>query len=147
MRTAVLCLVALAVTACGSSSPKPLAKTAWIAKADAICTQSQASIRALGAPTDLAAVATYGTKVGDILEQEIAAIRALPPPAADRATIDRMLTEANQGVAVARHLSTLAASGDAAAVQQYATTSQTATASARQLAQAYGLKVCGQATG
>jgi hypothetical protein len=139
--------IAAALAGCGSSSPKPLPKAEWIAKADAICTKSQASIRALGSPADLPAIAAYGTKVGDILQQEIAAIRALPPPKSDRQTIDRMLTAAHRGVDVADHLAQLAAGGDAAAVQQYAASSQNATATARQLAQAYGLKVCGQATG
>jgi hypothetical protein len=147
VRTAAACLLAAVLVACGSSAPKPLAKPVWIAKADAVCTQSQSSIRALGSPSDLAAIATYGTKVGDILEQEIAKLRALPPPKADQAAIDRMLTEAQHGVTVARQLAALAERGDATAVQQYATASNGATAEAGRLAKAYGLRVCGQATG
>jgi hypothetical protein len=145
VRTAAACVLAAILVGCGSSGPKPLAKPAWIARADAVCAQSQSSIRALGTPADLAAITTYGTKVGDILEQEIAQLRALPPPKADRATIDRMLTEAQRGVTVARHLAALAQSGDASAVQQYAASSSGATAEAGRLAKAYGLRVCGQA--
>jgi hypothetical protein len=146
----VLAAVAVIVTcaACGrGSAPKPLPKAAWIARADGICASSQASIKALGSPTDLAAVATYGNRVGDILDQEIAAIRALPAPVGDATTIDRMLTEAHRGVDVARELARIAATGDGSAVQEYAAKSQAATAEARRLAATYGLRVCGQATG
>ncbi len=146
----LLVAVAVVVTcaACGhGSAPAPLPKAAWIARADGICAGAQTSIKALGSPTDLAAVATYGNRVGDILDREVAAIRALPAPAGDAATIDRMLTEAHRGVDVARELARIAATGDGAAVQEYAAKSQAATAEARRLAAAYGLRVCGQATG
>jgi hypothetical protein len=58
-----------------------------------------------------------------------------------------MLTEAQRGVTVARHLAALAQSGDATAVQDYASASGSATAEAGRLAKAYGLRVCGQTTG
>jgi hypothetical protein len=90
-----------AVVGCGSSSSSSsttaaITKTAFLAKANAICTQSNNRTNAAGAklgknPTRAQVVATVSTKFVPSIQTSITQIRALGAPTGDQATVTKIL--------------------------------------------------------
>jgi hypothetical protein len=89
-----------AVAGCGSTSSSSttaaITKTAFLAKANAICTQSNKRTNTAGAklgknPTQAQIVTTVRTKFVPSIQTSITQIRALGAPAGDQATVTKIL--------------------------------------------------------
>ena len=98
-----LTLVALAAVAsvgtivgCGSSSKPAISKTAFLTKANAICTQGNRVTNAAGAklgknPTQAQVIAVVKTEFIPSIQGSINSIRALGAPSGDQAKVTNML--------------------------------------------------------
>jgi hypothetical protein len=89
-RVAALLLVPALLAGCGSGkSGQPSAeKTTYLARAEAICAQTNAAIAALPLPGATAAVIPYAQSVLTQVTTAQQQLSALTPPAADRATLE-----------------------------------------------------------
>jgi hypothetical protein len=136
------------ITACGGHSAT---RQDVIARADAICFQSDQSIRsvpspvAAGAPSFrspayLAAFATYLAKVRPIVAKEARGLQALPRPEQRRATLNAFIAAVAKESADYASMSAAASTGDAGGV----TTALSALTRnpARSLAGRYGMTQC-----
>jgi hypothetical protein len=105
---AAVLIVALGATGCGSSSKKSssapaatttapaITKAEFVAKANAICTAGNKLTNAAGAqlgrsPNKAKAVAVVKNAFVPAIQAQISRIRALGAPAADKATVTKML--------------------------------------------------------
>lgn len=137
MTAAVALLVGLCLGGCGSHT---YTKTDFVSQANAICTGTVRSIRALGPSSNLAASVA---SLLPILQSERDQLRALPAPkqsAAQRELLARYLASVGQDLAAYRTLAAAARRGDAQAsadAQASLRSSPTTTLAAR-----YGLSGC-----
>ena len=135
-RLAALGLSAALAGSCGGGAPS---KASFIAKADAICKAEEAAIAKLDR-TNQAKYLTQGTA---LLRRELADLRALKRPTADRATLDGYLGALATVVDQAQKASRQAAAGDTTGASATFTAAGTAAEGARKTADRYGMKVCG----
>jgi hypothetical protein len=123
---AALSLVALAIAGCGgggggtastTAAAPSISKSAFVAKANAICVKGNAQSRAaqakLGAnPTEEQIVAfVRGTEVPGV-QAQIDAIRTLGAPPGDQATIKKMLDRAQAAVNKVKIVPTILTTGE-----------------------------------
>ncbi len=137
-----LALAALLLTGCGAGSPG-LPKAEWIAQADKICANARDDIAALTRPDTLAEVGAYATKTRKITERELAQLRNLNAPRADRDTVTKMLQFVEDGIHATERVEKAAKKGDAGAATSAIDEINRLTDQADALARAYGLQVCG----
>jgi hypothetical protein len=89
MKASPLLLVpVLLVAACGGGASS-LSKTAYLAKAEAICTKANADVKAVTSPTTAAAVLGYIGQLIDIADKATKDLDALEPPSADKADLEK----------------------------------------------------------
>jgi hypothetical protein len=158
---------ALALTACGGSSSHATkttattpaqSKAAYIAKADAICTQLRASLielkpqttafSALGASSKAFAVGAPLFRRVQALEQtELNGLKALPLPAGDTSQVTAYLQHGAAAVAMTGTIADALARHDTNALKAAEQAGVVAAAATRGLAQGYGFKVCGNGSG
>jgi hypothetical protein len=74
--------IAAAVTACGSSSPKPLTRAQLTAKANAICRRVNAKLASVGTIKGTAQIARVTSRLSAFEQSTLAQLSALVPPAA-----------------------------------------------------------------
>jgi hypothetical protein len=143
---AVSMVVALAgaLSACGGSSYKGLSKAEFVKQAEAICKAGAAKVTAAG--KNLTAGSTvdevkkaYGDSVVPVYRDEIADLRALKPPKADRERISTMLDNLSAGVDEAA--SSIKAAKTEADLQKV--TEPEGLKKGNAAAKAYGLPTCG----
>jgi hypothetical protein len=143
---AVLVLCACAANGCGSSSSasssttaaapaSAISKSAFVAKANAICVKGNAQSKAAqaklgGNPTEEQIVAFVRRVEVPAVQAQINAIRALGAPAGDQATVKKMLDSAQAAVNKVRIVPTIL------------TTGEDVFASFAQIAHPYGLTSC-----
>jgi hypothetical protein len=105
-RLALVLPLLLAVTACGGSDPTSssgLSKADYLAKAEALCTKANADIKALPFPSGVAGFSDFAAKIVTIADDATSALKALDPPAADKADLDaKVLTPLSQQVEAGR---------------------------------------------
>lgn len=97
----------LVLAACGDDDKKaapkgPLSKAAFIAQGDAICVRSDAAFNKLfdtDFPVLESATDEFFAKAMPILRDQVAGLRALDEPVADKAPIDKMLARGDRAVA------------------------------------------------
>ncbi len=99
-RLALVALVAVAclgtIVGCGSSSKPAITKTAFVSRANAICTQSNRVTNAAGAklgksPTQAQVIGVVKTEFVPSIQSSINSIRALGAPSGDQAKVTNML--------------------------------------------------------
>jgi hypothetical protein len=154
----VLAALALALAACGGSSSqagKPLTRAQYIAKADKLCTASNARTRALNdklvrAASETTTNAQLLRRLAPILRQGYAPIAAnastfdaVAPPVADAVAIERIREAYDQQAELVRRLAIAAEGNDADRFKSLSRTQTQVVARARRLARAYGFKECG----
>jgi hypothetical protein len=163
----VLLLVAAGCGGGGSSSvetssghPPESAETvkaAFIAQADALCTDDHAKSAPIRA--EIEKIEASGNpesppneaRLGELLKQaigaaevEVEAIRELETPPADQATIGKMLDAAGEGSGLGRKTATALEEGDEARFVELAQEDEAINNRVRGIAEGYGFKVCGQ---
>ena len=140
----VFAAVATALVAgCGGHSAT---RSDVIARANAICFESQQAIRTIPLPSGgTAAVAAYLRKITPIAAKEATQLRALPRPEPRQATLNRFIAASSSSVGDYRAAMRAAAAGDDDGVQQAFARLRASPAAG--YARAYGLKQCtGQST-
>lgn len=141
----------LVLAACSGGSR--LTKDELIKQADAICQDEQsktATIGAgLGAPTqaNLPQYADAFAQALPVFKDMASKLKALKPPEADQATWDQIMSSLDQEIAAVQKAQEAAANGDMTALNAAGQEIGTVDAKASQLAQGYGLQVCGGAGG
>jgi hypothetical protein len=124
----------------------PLTHSAYIAKANAICTRLNAQSNAIKDPgPDPIAVANTLDRATTITSSVLKQLRALPMPAADVATLRALYAKVDRIVADAHR--TAAASfgaGDTASGKRLVAVIDADSKAANDASNAYGLTVCGQ---
>ena len=119
LRASALVVVALIAGGCfdGGDDGSATAGTgtspaAFRADAAAVCQTYAKRIGALPTPGDLDALADAGDRAIDLQQQELDELRALTPPEADAAEVERMLTGLEGAIATGHELVDAARSGD-----------------------------------
>ena len=141
----VACLLA---AACGSDDDADgdgarLMKTAFIAKADAICQEANDRIDAIPEPQTTEELAQLGRQVLDIAREQLARLQALRPPGVDEETIDEAYDVIEEQLGVAEELVAAAEEGDLQGLQELLEQGERLDARGDRIARDYGLKECG----
>jgi hypothetical protein len=138
-----------------------LTKGAYIAKADIICSQAQVEFTAQQKQIDTAGRAdeahdTLANRVAvadalradlTLAQQQLARLRALTPPVADRPTVTAYLAAVATQLGLVGHLASGIQANDAAGVKALNDELTNGASQTRILASSYGFKVCGSGTG
>ena len=144
MRRALLLLGVVALLAgCGGGAEHHVSKAEFVAKADSICAAGQTEIARLAQPSTPQDLDEYLGKAIPIQKREVAEIRRLDWPDADKTRIERVLRAANDLIAAFEELRAAAHSGDQEAITKADKAAAQAGAKMRSAARAYGFKVCG----
>lgn len=139
-----------------SDGGEPLSKSEWIEQADAICAGTDAETDELeaeieeleGGPEDVEALAQLAGILragGEVIRNQVNQLRELEPPADDEETIDEMLSTVEANAALAESMADSLESGE---IEEFEGTNEEADANnttAKQMAEDYGLEVCGSA--
>jgi hypothetical protein len=113
-----LALLSAALAAgCGGGGGGGLSQEEFQQQANAICEKYDKKIQALGSPQSPADIPAYVQKGIPLLQQGIAELRALNPPADVEDDYNRMLNETAKAIPAAEKLADAAEKSDAAAVQ------------------------------
>jgi hypothetical protein len=147
---ATLAVVLLLLSACSgggssgsaSSGHAGPSRAQYVAQATHICQAYQRRIGSLKGSTDLTQLAAQGARAVALEAAELRQLRALTPPAADRAAITRMLAGLQAAIVTGGKLVSDASSGDAAAVSADAASLQSQLVATTRLAKPFGLDVC-----
>jgi hypothetical protein len=136
-------VVAFAATSLSAGASAQLTKPQYIAKGDSICAGAIVQLRSLGyLRGGRASVAKVGSKWLVIDRRTLAALRRLAPPAADKATVTKLLKLADTAINTGVVNAIAAAKRSDAA---YVTAARQATAminKAHAGARAYGFSAC-----
>jgi len=152
-RVAAVAVCGSLVLAACSGGGSRLTKAELIKQADAICLEEQSKTAAigagLGAPTqaNLQQYADAFAQALPIFKDMAGKLKALKPPEADQATWDQIMSSLDQEIAAVQKAQEAAANGDMTALNTAGQEIGTVDAKASQLAQGYGLTVCGGAGG
>ena len=138
-------LVFALVPACGGGGGNRLSKEDFQQQANAICKRYDAKIAALGNPTSPSDIPDFVAKGIPLIQQGLAELRALRPPAELQADYNRMLDETERAIPAARKLSDAAAKQDAAAVQEALQEANAADQASDRIATKLGLSDCAAA--
>jgi hypothetical protein len=140
-------------TACGTGLQAPVTtvfeggrtvlKTAFVARAESLCTAANKKAAALAAPTSLATVARYLTSYLVIEEKLFNDIRALPVPPGEEAAVADMLAAQDQVIAKDKALQAAAQAKNQSTFDSLDTEETTLVTAANAKFDAYGLKNCG----
>lgn len=136
----VVAVASAAATTAGASAQ--LTKPQYIAKGDAICTTAIVRLGRLGRLYPAARAAANGDKWLAIDRRTLAALRALTPPADDRAAVSRMLGLANVAINQGIVGVVAAARSGNAAYMAAARRAQSLIDTAHAAARAYGFSSC-----
>jgi hypothetical protein len=129
-------------TSGSASGGSGLSRAQYVARAGRICHSYQRRISALKRTTDLAQLALQGRRAVALESAELAELRRLAPPPADRQAVARMLSSLRGAIAAANALVSSAQAGDAAAVSAAAADLRARLSDTARLARPFGLDAC-----
>jgi hypothetical protein len=153
-RLTVLLPLLLLATACGGSDKEQVAqglsKADYLTKAEAICARLNTEVDKLTFPTSVAAVPGFVEQTLQIAEAATGEIKALEPPAADKADIKAKVLDPLDGqVAVGRafldQIKAAVAKNDTAAVGRLIANPPTGSKADLAWMRSYGFKQCVEA--
>jgi len=144
VRQAVLAIAALLLLAAcgGGGSSSRLSKSAFDAKANAICDKYQAKVNAVAQPSDVKSVPGYIDKVLPILREGTSKLDDLKPPQELQSTADEWRQLLHDQVNQAEALKKAADKGDTAEVARIAADAGTKNKRGNQLAAQLGAQSC-----
>jgi hypothetical protein len=148
VRAAVLVAVLaalLAAAGCGGGGGQRLSRDAYVSQADAVCRAMDAKQRKLTAPASLDAIPAYVDKALPSVDDGIAKLRRLRPPAELDATVKDWLASLDEARRLLVALSKAAGANDAAKVQSLGAQATTLTEKTHSLAGSIGLTDCANA--
>ncbi len=160
----VLIAATIAIAGCGGSGTQPTSTTSapvtkaqFIAAADRICARGSAAVDAYQGKVNAASAAEQASDTaahrdalasalqsaaapaGPVLDQ----LRALTPPAADRAVVAQYLADVARQTGLLGQLATAVRNDDGTAATTVSQQIATGKTAFERLAQGYGFKVCG----
>jgi hypothetical protein len=124
----------------GSAAPS---KAAYITRADAICLKASRAERALPQPGSNTQLAAYVKRVYGLERGVVQDVRALQPPAGDRARITAMLDQVDRALAFESDVEAAAATGNQSSINNAQAKGAKFLNRANVLAARYGFKECG----
>ena len=129
------------LTACGSS----VSKDGYLSRGDAICKQTTAAQAKLKTPAkgDLAATARYLRASADLVDKQLAQLRKLSEPSADKGRLDDLLTREGDAIATLRKAADAASRGESASADQLFKQGQGELSDVAAGLTDYGFTVCG----
>lgn len=119
------------------------AKKAFIAKADPICAAANAKLKALPDPNTAAELKADLDQTIDIVTKATADLKAIPPPAIDKATLDSWFAENDKAIDLGKQVSTAAAQNNGSKVDDLLNQLDAQNTTVNSKADAYGFKDCG----
>jgi hypothetical protein len=134
-------LVAFFTAGCGGDGDR-LSKEDFQKQASATCAKYEQKLNTIGTPTSPSDISNYVEKGVPVIEQGLAELRRLKPPADMQEDYDRMLAEVEKSVPAARRLAAAAAKQDAAGVQKALKEGRAASDASDDIARALGLTGC-----
>jgi hypothetical protein len=118
----LLALAPILVAGCGGSSSKTLTREQFVAKANAICAQRNAAVRALPKSmrnlSDLKTLAAFLDRELAIDRPLIAKLKALKPPPADRAAWNQATADNDSALSGLTRAQAAAQAGNAAQIKR-----------------------------
>jgi uncharacterized lipoprotein len=138
-------LAVLVAAGCGGGSSQRLSQDAYVSKADAICRDLDAKQRKLTAPASLDAIPAYVDQALPSVDDGIAKLSKLRPPAELDATVKSWLASLDDARGLLVDLGKAAAKNDAAKVQSLGAQATTLTEKTHALAGSIGLTDCANA--
>lgn len=130
----------LLLAACGGGGAS---REEFLAKADAICAQADAEIAAIGRPTTVDGAVEAIDRLREISERQLADLRALEPPGADREKLDEMFALADEQLSLSTDYRDAIAQQDRELIRELADRANRLRAEGQRAARAYGFQVCG----
>jgi hypothetical protein len=109
-------LAAASITLAGCGS-KPATRASVIARADAICATANRALANLPPASGASGTTIDFIRAAPVVSREAKALRALPHPVTDRATLDHFIAGESSLAAGYRRLAAVQRAGDDAAVQ------------------------------
>lgn len=137
----VVALTLLAGTAC---TQEGLSKEEYIRRADAICEEAEKQTEQIQPPRTPDALAEFVDEAERITGDLLADLRELEPPEEGRETIDSLLARIEDALGFLPELKEAAEERAAGRVRELGEELQQASSEANDLAQEYGLQVCGR---
>lgn len=127
---------------CGGGSNKPLTRQEYASKADAICSKYTAKVKALGTPSNLSDLTKVADKTLPIIDDAIAQLKKLEPPADEQGVASQWLVQVQALVDDLRDIRDKARASDMQAIQGILPKAQVHTTRSNQLASQLGMTVC-----
>jgi hypothetical protein len=136
------CLGGGSSSSTGSTAVGGPTRAQFTQQAVAICQRYQRRIGTLKTASDLSHLASQGARAVALERAELRELRALTPPAADRAAVKRMLDSLDQSIGTGAKLVAAAKANDAAGVAADAELLKAQLGTTGVLARPFGLDVC-----
>jgi hypothetical protein len=134
-----------------ATAPKPLTKSEYLAKADALCRDARAigtkandAVRKAFAAKDAKGAADAIDKYGPSFARKIVALHKLPQPKGDEAQLQQLLNLMDAQVKAFVLESTALRKGDQKRLTDLAQAQRDAVSAAEELGRKYGFRVCGR---
>jgi len=136
-------MLAFALAAgCGGGGSKPLTRTEYAAKADAICGKYTQQTKALAHPSNLKDLADVAGKTLPILDNALSDLHKLKPPADEQATVNQWLAQVENLKGDLKEIRDKAKSNDLQGVQAVVPKATQHNQQSNQLATQLGMSVC-----
>lgn len=143
-RASFVALLALVVLpGCGGGGT-PLTKEEYASRADAICGKYNQQTKSLGNPSNLTGLAKVADKTLSILDNAIAELKKLKPPASQKAIADQWLTQVENLKSDLAEIRDKAKAKDTPGVQAVLPKAQDHNTRSNELASRLGMSVCNQ---
>ncbi|MFN2525792.1 MAG: hypothetical protein ABR505_05955 [Actinomycetota bacterium] len=115
----------------------------FIARADAICSEMKEDIEALPSPRLPSEIGPHVNASAQVISRGLDRVRALEYPEKDRPTVEAFLERATEAVGYLPGLGRAAAKNQTVKLQETTSKLEAASERAREIARAFGFKVCG----
>ena len=135
--------VALAGCGGGGEDGDRLSRAEFISRADAICTEYEAKLDAVGQPSSLEGLKDFADKALPIAREGRDKLGDLNPPEELEGDYDAWLEQGDEAIELVERLSDAAEDGDTAEIQKIAQDAERADTEANRLAGKIGFQQCG----
>jgi hypothetical protein len=138
-------LAVLAGSGCGTDKVREgLSRTAYLTRADAICTATNARLLTLGPPRTAEEFGPFAQKAVPVLERGLSRLRGLRPPAEMSGDVNAFHARIDRLIAAFRQAGAAAQARNPAAVRRSAAEASAQAEAAAAQAKAIGFRVCGR---
>ncbi len=127
-----------------ATEPQRLSKAEFVRRADAVCAEYEQRLARLRQPRDVEALADLADEALPIVQEAIARLRALEPPAELEPEVERWLERNDENAERLEALRDAARAGDATRVQTIASAAAENEREADELARRIGLRDCAE---